>query len=30
MIRTLVHLSANATVAAYLTYVIYLWANGIL
>ncbi len=30
MIKTLVQLSVNATLAAYLTYVIYLWANGIL
>ncbi len=30
MIKTLVQLSVHATLAAYLTYVIYLWANGIL
>ena len=30
MFKTIVHLSAHATLAVYLTFVIYLWANGIL
>ena len=30
MIKTLVQLSAHATMAVFLTYIVYLWANGIL